>query len=224
MIRICMLKLWGPESSKISIDGYRPINERLKIRKNGFVRLSCEWLSVKILQSHPCKNDCFHWKINFGKLPIWCHASINCTCLQLILNPQIKLTRFNKTLVGQLFHQGLYSLSGKTSYCKVSWSLEAARSGVRLFRSLWNLTRWRHQMETFSALLAICEGNSPVPGEFLAQRPVTPGFHVFLDLRLNKRLSKQSWCWWFESISRPLWRQCNDSHLGSSANEVPVQF
>ena len=32
---------------------------------------------------------------------------------------------------------------------------------------------WRHQMETFSALLAICAGNSPVPGEFPTQRPVT---------------------------------------------------
>ena len=48
---------------------------------------------------------------------------------------------------------------------------------------------WRHQMETFSALLAICAGNSPVPGEFLAQRPVTRSFDVFFDLRLNKRLS-----------------------------------
>ena len=38
---------------------------------------------------------------------------------------------------------------------------------------------WRHQMETFSALLAICTGNSPVPGEFPAQRPVTRSF-VFL--------------------------------------------
>ena len=28
------------------------------------------------------------------------------------------------------------------------------------------LSWWRHQMETFSALLAICAGNSPVPGEF----------------------------------------------------------
>ena len=27
-------------------------------------------------------------------------------------------------------------------------------------------TWWRHQMEIFSALLAICAGNSPVPGEF----------------------------------------------------------
>ena len=64
-------------------------------------------------------------------------------------------------------------------------------------------------METFSALLAICAGNSPVPGEFHAQRPVTRSFDVFFDLRLNKRLSKQSWGWWFETLSRPLWRHRN---------------
>ena len=40
-------------------------------------------------------------------------------------------------------------------------------------------------METFSALLAICAGNSPVPGEFPTQRPVTRSFDVFFDLRLN---------------------------------------
>ena len=67
---------------------------------------------------------------------------------------------------------------------------------------------WRHQMETFSALLAICAGNSPVSGEFPAQRPVTPSFDIFFDLRLNKRLSKQWWGWWFETLSCPLWRQC----------------
>ena len=68
---------------------------------------------------------------------------------------------------------------------------------------------WRHQMKTFSALLAICAGNSPVPGEFPAQRPVTRSFYVFFDLRLNKRLRKQSWGWWFETLSRPLWRHRN---------------
>ena len=47
-------------------------------------------------------------------------------------------------------------------------------------------------METFSTLLAICEENSLVMGEFPAQRPVTWGFDVFFDLHLNKRLSKQS--------------------------------
>ena len=38
-------------------------------------------------------------------------------------------------------------------------------------------------METFSALLTICAGNSPVTGEFRAQRPVTRSFDVFFDLR-----------------------------------------
>ena len=64
-------------------------------------------------------------------------------------------------------------------------------------------------METFSALLAICEGNSPVPGEFPTQRPVTRSFDVFFDLRLNKRMSKQSWGWWFETLPSPFWRQNN---------------
>ena len=45
--------------------------------------------------------------------------------------------------------------------------------------------------EIFSALLALCVGNSPVTGEFPTQRPVTQSFDVFSDLRLNKRLSKQ---------------------------------
>ena len=52
-------------------------------------------------------------------------------------------------------------------------------------------------------------GNSPVTGEFPAQRPVTRSFDVFFDLRLNKRLSKQSCDWWFETPSRPLWRHSN---------------
>ena len=68
---------------------------------------------------------------------------------------------------------------------------------------------WRHQMETFSALLALCAENSPVPDEFLTQRLVTQSFDVFFDLRLNKRLSKQSWGWWFEMLSRSLWCHCN---------------
>ena len=59
------------------------------------------------------------------------------------------------------------------------------------------------------ALLVICVGNSPVPGEFPAQMPVTRSFDVFFDLRLNNRLSKQSRGWWFETLSRPLWRHCN---------------
>ena len=63
----------------------------------------------------------------------------------------------------------------------------------------------------FSTLLALSAGNSPVTGEFPAQRPVTRGYDVFFDLRLNGRLSKQSWGWWFEKLLRPLWRHSNDN-------------
>ena len=73
------------------------------------------------------------------------------------------------------------------------------------FSLLWD-TWWHHQMETFSMLLALCAGNSPVSGEFPSQRPVTWSFDVFFDLRLNKSLSKLSWGWWFETPLHPLWR------------------
>ena len=46
-------------------------------------------------------------------------------------------------------------------------------------------------METLSALLALCAGNSPVTVEFPPQGPVTRVFDVFFNLHLNKRLSKQ---------------------------------
>ena len=48
---------------------------------------------------------------------------------------------------------------------------------------------------------------------FPSQRPVTRSFDVFFDLRLNKRLSKQSWGWWFEASSRPLWRHFNEIYM-----------
>ena len=47
------------------------------------------------------------------------------------------------------------------------------------------------------------------------QRPVTRGFDVFFDLHLNKRLSKQSRCRWFETPSCSLWRHCNTKWLFS---------
>ena len=43
-------------------------------------------------------------------------------------------------------------------------------------------------METFSALLAFCAGNSPVASEFPTQRPATRSFDVFFDMRLNQQL------------------------------------
>ena len=45
----------------------------------------------------------------------------------------------------------------------------------------------------------------PHTGEFPTQRSMTQSFDVSLICTLNKRLSKQSWGWWFETPSRPLW-------------------
>ena len=89
----------------------------------------------------------------------------------------------------------------------VSWRLKHLASLNLYVVPMW--TWWRHQMETFSALLALCAGNSPVTDEFPLQRPLTRSFDVFFDLRLSKRLSKHSWDWWFETLSRPLLRHCN---------------
>ena len=82
-----------------------------------------------------------------------------------------------------------------------------------IFKCIFLNTWWRHQMETFSALLAFNAGNSPVTGEFPSQRPETRNFDVFYDLLLNKRLSKQPWGWWYETPSCSLWRHCNEKCL-----------
>ena len=85
-----------------------------------------------------------------------------------------------------------------------NWSTPICATRLR-----WINAWWRHQIETFSTLLAICAGYSPVTGEVPTQRPVTWSFDVFFDMCLNKRLSKQWWGWWFETPSRLLWRHCN---------------
>ena len=114
---------------------------------------------------------------------------------------------------GWLTHCGLvtaYSVRHHGQHLFGSWHVAYMALSACFKLCCYIVTWWRHQMETFSALLAICAGNSPVPGEFPTQRPVTQSFDVYFDLRPNKRLSKQSWGWWFETLSHPLWRHCNE--------------
>ena len=49
---------------------------------------------------------------------------------------------------------------------------------------------WHHQMATFSKLLALCEGNSPVTGGFPSQRPVRWSFDVFF-WSASKQMAEQ---------------------------------
>ena len=63
------------------------------------------------------------------------------------------------------------------------------------------------------------------PCEFPTQRPVTRSFDVFFDLRLNKRLSKQPWGWWFEMPSWSLWRHCNGNNPETTGSHFhPIQW
>ena len=71
-------------------------------------------------------------------------------------------------------------LNSNSLVAPVNWVLPLHLDSLMVTSSNWN----------FSALLVLCVGNSPVIGEFPAQRPVTQSFGVFSDPRLNKRLIK----------------------------------
>ena len=91
------------------------------------------------------------------------------------------------------------------------------------------ISSWCHQMETFSALLALCARNSPVSGEFPSKRTVMHSFDGFFYLRLNKWLSKQLRRRWFEVPSCSLWYHCNESTSddgfpSQGANDMCLQW
>ena len=77
-----------------------------------------------------------------------------------------------------------YNMANKfTSVVEEHWGQDEHPNWMRSFcPSSW----WHHQMETFSALLALCAGNSLVTGEFPSQRPVMGILGDFFDLHLNK--------------------------------------
>ena len=86
-------------------------------------------------------------------------------------------------------------------------------SNSRIYFETWR----RHQMETFSALSALCEGNPPDIGGFPLQRPVMRSCDVFFDLFL-KMLSKRQRRRWFETPSRTLWHHGNVTGPGARAS------
>ena len=94
-------------------------------------------------------------------------------------------------------------------YCFICMDLAPSQMAIRYDKAHSLQSWWRHQMETFSALLALCAGTSLFTGEFPSQRPVTRSFDVFFDLCLNKELSKQSKHRRFETPSSSSWRHCN---------------
>ena len=101
---------------------------------------------------------------------------------------------------------------------RILWANEISRC-LSFLRLLW---QWQSQTVHVYVVYMMTSSNwknfrvlvggwdSPVTGEFPSQRPVTRGVDAFFDLRLNKRLSKPSGRWWFETPSRSLWRHCDE--------------
>ena len=82
------------------------------------------------------------------------------------------------------------------------------------------LSWWRHQIETFSALLAFVRGIHRIHRWIpVSQRPVKRCFDVFFDLCM--KLSKQWWDWWFETPSCSLWRHCY-VEAGANIGDIDV--
>ena len=98
----------------------------------------------------------------------------------------------------------LFSIILRLLWCFII-ILWARHSIVDLWTHLWAIIMTSSNGDIFRVTGLLClEFTSP--GEFPTQRPVTQSFDVFFDLCLNKRLSEQSWGWWFEMPSCPLWR------------------
>ena len=72
----------------------------------------------------------------------------------------------------------------------------------------------RHQLETVSALVALCKGNPPVTSGFPSQMVSNADFDVFFYISLSKRLNKRTRCQWFERQSPSLWRHFNEMMFG----------
>ena len=137
--------------------------------------------------------------------------------------------------------EGLYSLSGKFSYRKISIRCDEYnnseicaqckrrhhyqcdhhyeslvviisppklpfKSRYRAYRS-HDVIKWKHFQRYWPFVRGIHRSpvNSPHKDQW------RPSFDIFFDLCLNKRLSKQSWAWWFETPTPSLWRHCNET-------------
>ena len=119
-----------------------------------------------------------------------------CLILCITVTPQERRSVSNRSQLNYIYstarsgwkrrkHKGFEVL---LAFCDRWIPIKVANNTERVSFSWWPW--WRHQMETFSVLLALCAGNSPFTGEFPAQRPVTRSFDIFFHLCLNKRLSK----------------------------------
>ena len=139
----------------------------------------------------------------------------------LLPNPSRDIHRIQIEIAPSLMPLGVvcaaYNIAHATDTCHYTLSMfTASPTGTQRNNNVITTSK-RRRFDVIMALFVCCVSAGLVdclfcvcgPGEFPTQRPVTRGFDVFFDLRLNKRLSKQPWGWWFETPSWSLLRQCN---------------
>ena len=98
-------------------------------------------------------------------------------------------------------------------YCDMNildmWCLALVRLHSIIVKRADFCAWWRHQMETFSALLALYAGISPVTGELPSQSQWRGALMFSFICAWTNGWPKKSRCRLFETPSRPLWRHCN---------------
>ena len=145
---------------------------------------------------------------------IWCHKSWQ-TMIKTYTSPMFQYQNYTSRDVDyyhykeKMFVRPFYQYVGNALQVRWIINIEAATREVSLGQ-ICMMTSSNGNI--FRVTGPLC-GEFTDPGEFPTQRPVTRSFDVFFDLRLNKRLSKQPWGWWFETLSWSLWRRCNGDLL-----------
>ena len=124
-------------------------------------------------------------------------------------------------IIWLIFHWNLFPLVQLAiSQHWLRWKIDASQATShcvnQCFFSYWRVYAWLGLDELHDDVIKwnIFCVTGHMCGEFIGHRwiPHTKASDAELwcfDLRLNKKLSKQWWCWWFESPLHPLWRLCN---------------
>ena len=138
--------------------------------------------------------------INYGHL-----ADLQKTLPTTDLN-KIKTFSFDKMSPRDFYFFPFFSICTCWLIEMVIFDIYGEPLSIECIHTLWQLTQIIVNMMTSSngnifRVTGLLCGDSPVTGEFPPQRPVTRCFDGFFDLRLNKRLGKQSIRRWFETPS-----------------------
>ena len=144
-----------------------------------------------LIEIHTFSFKEMHWKMSSGKWRPFCvcHNVLIIHISSLIPTDCHKICTWFYIIIW--LYNCLIFYSGSPIYPYSSgllqWHLANVMLVPVLMKQHWGIwvksPFWSHQMETFSMLLALCEGN---PGGFPSQRPVTWSFDVFFDAHLNK--------------------------------------